>query len=112
MFLSYLFCVIFFFKQKTSYDMRISDCSSDVCSSDLIKPAFGYRIDYDGRAVAISGDTRLSENVSRQGTGVDLIIHEVAAVRPDLLENPQVRKVMAHHTREERSGVGKEGVRT
>src|SRR3546814_6950706 len=27
--------VIFFFKQKTSYEMRISDWSSDVCSSDL-----------------------------------------------------------------------------
>src|SRR3546814_10247401 len=30
-----LFCFIFFFKQKTAYDMRISDWSSDVCSSDL-----------------------------------------------------------------------------
>src|SRR3546814_87362 len=28
--------VIFFFKQKTSYDLRISDWSSDVCSSDLV----------------------------------------------------------------------------
>src|SRR3546814_15225856 len=27
--------LVFFFKQKTSYDMRISDWSSDVCSSDL-----------------------------------------------------------------------------
>src|SRR3546814_8117711 len=27
--------VVFFFKQKTAYDMRISDWSSDVCSSDL-----------------------------------------------------------------------------
>src|SRR3546814_5476570 len=27
----------FFFKQKTAYEMRISDWSSDVCSSDLIK---------------------------------------------------------------------------
>src|SRR3546814_3827917 len=26
----------FFFKQKTAYEMRISDCSSDVCSSDLV----------------------------------------------------------------------------
>src|SRR3546814_19524238 len=26
----------FFFKQKTAYDMRISDCSSDVCSSDVV----------------------------------------------------------------------------
>src|SRR3546814_9133500 len=29
----------FFFKQKTAYDMRISDWSSDVCSSDLTSPA-------------------------------------------------------------------------
>src|SRR3546814_4168697 len=34
-----LFCtvVFFFFKQKTAYEMRISDWSSDVCSSDLIR---------------------------------------------------------------------------
>src|SRR3546814_9299676 len=31
-------CLFFFFKQKTAYEMRISDWSSDVCSSDL-----GYR---------------------------------------------------------------------
>src|SRR3546814_4136584 len=30
-------CVVFFFKQKTAYEMRISDWSSDVCSSDLVK---------------------------------------------------------------------------
>src|SRR3546814_8520075 len=30
----------FFFKQKTAYEMRISDWSSDVCSSDLRSPAF------------------------------------------------------------------------
>src|SRR3546814_9661377 len=32
-----LFCLFFFFKQKTAYEMRISDWSSDVCSSDLFK---------------------------------------------------------------------------
>src|SRR3546814_2782304 len=31
-----LYVCVFFFKQKTAYDMRISDWSSDVCSSDLI----------------------------------------------------------------------------
>src|SRR3546814_2194739 len=31
----YVLCV-FFFKQKTAYEMRISDWSSDVCSSDLV----------------------------------------------------------------------------
>src|SRR3546814_20615681 len=39
--------VFFFFKQKTAYVMRISDWSSDVCSSDLAVPALrrirGYR---------------------------------------------------------------------
>src|SRR3546814_7492959 len=30
-----MLCVFFFFKQKTAYEMRISDLSSDVCSSDL-----------------------------------------------------------------------------
>src|SRR3546814_4799305 len=29
-------CVVCFFKQKTAYEMRISDWSSDVCSSDLL----------------------------------------------------------------------------
>src|SRR3546814_10007724 len=29
-------CYFFFFKQKTAYEMRISDWSSDVCSSDLL----------------------------------------------------------------------------
>src|SRR3546814_2935601 len=35
---SFLDCVFFFFKQKTAYEMRISDWSSDVCSSDLADP--------------------------------------------------------------------------
>src|SRR3546814_14930143 len=33
--------VVFFFKQKTAYEMRISDWSSDVCSSDLSAPEPG-----------------------------------------------------------------------
>src|SRR3546814_5819068 len=33
--------IFFFFKQKTAYEMRISDWSSDVCSSDLGKRALG-----------------------------------------------------------------------
>src|SRR3546814_16013983 len=34
----YMCVFFFFFKQKTAYEMRISDWSSDVCSSDLFKP--------------------------------------------------------------------------
>src|SRR3546814_2159630 len=32
-----VFCFFLFFKQKTAYEMRISDWSSDVCSSDLLR---------------------------------------------------------------------------
>src|SRR3546814_20451931 len=39
----YLYCVFFFFKQKTAYEMRISDWSSDVCSSDLQPPQLAHR---------------------------------------------------------------------
>src|SRR3546814_5483782 len=35
--MSHVFFTFFFFKQKTAYEMRISDWSSDVCSSDLAK---------------------------------------------------------------------------
>src|SRR3546814_3044242 len=38
--------VFFFFKQKTAYEMRISDWSSDVCSSDLA----GFRLDSSVRS--------------------------------------------------------------
>src|SRR3546814_4364101 len=40
---SSVFISFFFFKQKTAYEIRISDWSSDVCSSDLYRPniAFG-----------------------------------------------------------------------
>src|SRR3546814_5063882 len=40
--------LFFFFKQKTAYDMRISDWSSDVCSSDLLSRPLSAR----GRALA------------------------------------------------------------
>src|SRR3546814_2835848 len=52
---SYDKCVIFFFKQKTAYDMRISDWSSDVCSSDLFarfigeRAKVGLKLPQDGR---------------------------------------------------------------
>src|SRR3546814_3303966 len=37
--------LIFFFKQKTAYEMRISDWSSDVCSSDLITDAREIKVE-------------------------------------------------------------------
>src|SRR3546814_15925611 len=41
--MSMLLVILFFFKQKTAYEMRISDWSSDVCSSDLDGKLVGQR---------------------------------------------------------------------
>jgi len=76
----------------------------EVNHGDLIKPAFGYRIDYGGRSVAISGDTKRDENLIKHATGVDLLIHQVAAAHPDLLKLPVFKVIMAHHTSPEEAG--------
>ena len=41
-----------------------------------VEPAFGYRIEYKGRVIVISGDTRATENMVRHSQGADLLIHE------------------------------------
>src|SRR3546814_14170254 len=46
-----LFRVVFFFKQKTAYEMRISDWSSDVCSSDLLRQPGRQPVNADARSV-------------------------------------------------------------
>lgn len=43
-----------------------------------VSPAFGYRIDYGGRSVVLSGDTRFSTNLIKFAEGADLVVHEVA----------------------------------
>src|SRR3546814_8735904 len=65
--------VFFFFKQKTAYEMLISDWSSDVCSSDLEYtgvPSFKGRafVEADGSGTAFSalgGDHRFATGVGR-----------------------------------------------
>src|SRR3546814_14591451 len=54
-------CCFFFFKQKTAYEMRISDWSSDVCSSDLLDAHF------------MAGDGRVNENIGL--TAVHHVFH-------------------------------------
>src|SRR3546814_8218418 len=43
---AYSSVVVFFFKPKTAYEMRISDWSSDVCSSDRLAHGFGGLVDH------------------------------------------------------------------
>ncbi len=43
-------------------------------------PALGYRINYKGRSVVISGDTKKSAAVQKEAAGVDLLLHEALSV--------------------------------
>ena len=67
----------------------------EVDHGPAITPAYGYRIEYDGRVAVISGDTRYNENVIRFGTGVDLLVHEVAIAKPELMSEPFMQRIMA-----------------
>lgn len=74
-----------------------------------VKPALGYRIDYAGRSVILSGDTRFSENLIRFSKGADLLIHEVSVGEDQFRKFPrytpeQARAIVAHHTTPEQAG--------
>lgn len=64
-----------------------------------IKPAFGYRIDYQGWSAVLSGDTRYSENLIEFSRGVDLLVHEVAAAPVEQLQvSERLAHIIGHHT--------------
>jgi len=48
-----------------------------------VRPAVGYRFDYRGRSVLVSGDTRKDANLQEFARGVDLLVHE--ALSPELV---------------------------
>src|SRR3546814_5411791 len=65
--------MFFFYKQKTAYEMRISDWSSDVCSSDLHGRHDQRRPDLDGLAVIRSGQQPTSRTRDVAGTASAMI---------------------------------------
>jgi len=83
-------------------DLRITAFTVD--HGDAIKPAYGYRIDYQGRVAVVSGDTRYNENVVRYAQGADLLIHEVAMARPELLTEPYIQRIVNHPTSPQEAG--------
>jgi ribonuclease Z len=75
-----------------------------------VKPALGYRVDYGGHSVVLSGDTRYSENLIKFAQGSDVLIHEVLAANAfealnAALTKQQIEKVMAHHTKTEEAAM-------
>jgi ribonuclease Z len=66
-------------------------------------PAFGYRVDWSGRRVVLSGDTTLSESVVKHGAGADVIIHNVIAFSDRLSQMPEMKGVLAKLTTPEQA---------
>lgn len=77
----------------------------EVDHGDVIKPAYGYRIEYGGRVAVISGDTRYNQNVIKYGAGADLLVHEVAAARPELVKEAYVQRIIGHHVTPREAGM-------
>ncbi|MFG2140895.1 MBL fold metallo-hydrolase [Streptomyces sp. NPDC048650] len=56
-------------------------------------PAYGYRLDYSGKSVLLSGDTTYSENVVAYGQKVDALIHNVVAFDDELTKSGKLKAV-------------------
>ncbi|BFL63057.1 MBL fold metallo-hydrolase [Roseomonas mucosa] len=64
---------------------------------EMVRPSYGYRIEYRGRVVVLAGDTRYSQEVVRQGRGADLFLHPVTLIPEALLAgDPAYRAVYSH----------------
>ena len=97
-------------EQGVVYDKNGVKVTSFLVDHGLVKPALGYRVDYAGHSVVVSGDTRPSENLVRSSKGVDVLIHEVMdaeefrAHHPPSLSSEQGERIIAHHTSPQQAG--------
>jgi ribonuclease Z len=74
-----------------------------------VRPAFGYRIEFGGRTVVLSGDTRATDAIVEQSRGVDVLVHEVISPeverrRAALLDPKAIERVLARHASPEECG--------
>jgi len=77
----------------------------EVDHGDVIKPCYGYRFEYAGRVAVFSSDTRYNQNVIKYGAGADLLVHEVASARPELMQEAYVQRIIGHHTTPREAGL-------
>src|SRR3546814_20110220 len=80
-------CFVFFFKQKTAYEMRISDWSSDVCSSDLFY--FGIAVwVHDGQIART--EPAAAEGLASGGLVLQVAFHERIAAHDQPTQRLQI----------------------
>lgn len=73
------------------------------------KPAYGYRVDFAGRSVVLSGDTRAFEPLVQLAKGADVVVHEVVspeveARRAQVQGERALARIVARHTTPEQAG--------
>ena len=97
-------------EKVTVYDRDGLKISAFLVNHDPVEPAYGYRIEYGGRAAVISGDTARVENMVRFSKGADVLVHE--SLNRDMVEmlgkaldasgnsraGTMARQVIAYHT--------------
>jgi ribonuclease Z len=77
----------------------------NVLHGEFIKPAFGYRIEYGGHSVVLSGDTQYSENLIQFAKGTDVLFHEVGMAKTENLKTSDAaRRIIGHHTTPDNAG--------
>jgi ribonuclease Z len=92
-------------KQGIVFDEQGVKVTAFLVDHGPVTPAFGYRVDYRGHSVVLSGDTRVSENLIQFAKGVDVLVHEVVdadAVRAR--GQASADAIIAHHTTPEQAG--------
>jgi ribonuclease Z len=67
----------------TALDSNGLKVTSILVDHGPVKPAYGYRFDYNGRSITISGDTSASENLAHMASGSDVLVHE--GLSPELV---------------------------
>jgi ribonuclease Z len=70
-------------KSQTVYAKGGLKVQAFAVKHDPVEPALGYRFDYKGRSVVISGDTAPTQVVARMCNGCDVLVHEV--LNPDMV---------------------------
>src|SRR3546814_4241311 len=93
-----LFFFVFFFKQKTAYEMRISDWSSDVCSSDLDRKGVIYQgrpegMDQWKSAHAAKTSARTLEDALK-GADIFLGLSAAGAVKPEMVRDMAAKPII------------------
>src|SRR3546814_9065775 len=89
MFFIFCFCI----KEKTSYEMRISDCSSDLCSSDLVGSTLPLDPQQQAKAGAADHQGTAAVTEERQGQALGGQQADVHADVDQELTDPQERTI-------------------